>query len=182
MTGSSTRKIPLYRTLTWVWKAGWFHFHTFWLAIPQRVWTVKLLSILARIQRSRVLYTSVLGVNDGGRIDGNSNKLSSAERMQKPDFQVIAAGASLLEWRDIRRIRSYFPTNAQELCRLKSNSSPLCNWASHDLSCPDPACPPSFPAMASHVFWNCPSARRHWKYILERWQKLGDLTEVDLHA
>ena len=104
------------------------------------------------------------------------------ERMQKPDFQVIAAGASLLEWRDIRRIRSSFPTNAQELCRLKSNSSPLCNWASHDLSCPDPACPPSFPAMASHVFWNCPSARCHWKYILERWQKLGDLTEVDLHA
>ena len=36
--------------------------------------------------------------------------------------------------------------------------------------------------MASHVFWNCPSARRHWNYLLERWRKLGDLTEADLHV
>ena len=36
--------------------------------------------------------------------------------------------------------------------------------------------------MASHVFWNCPSARCHWNYLLERWRKLGDLTEADLHV
>ena len=66
------------------------------------------------------------------------------ERMQKPDFQVIAAGTSLLKWRDIQRIQESFPTSAQTLYRLKSNIFPLWNWTSHDLSCPDPACPPSF--------------------------------------
>ena len=44
------------------------------------------------------------------------------ERMQKPDFQVIAADTSLLEWRDIRRIRSSFHTNAQTLYRLKTTA------------------------------------------------------------
>ena len=97
----------------------------------------------------------------------DAGKRMCDERMQKPDFQVIAADTSLLEWRDIRRIRSSFHTNAQTLYRLKSNSFPLWNWASHDLSCPDTACPPSFPTMASHVFGNCPSARRHWNYLLE---------------
>ena len=36
--------------------------------------------------------------------------------------------------------------------------------------------------MASHVFWNCPSARCHWNYLLERWRKLGDFTLADLHV
>ena len=36
--------------------------------------------------------------------------------------------------------------------------------------------------MASHFFWNCPSARRHWNYILKRWRLLGDLKEADLHV
>ena len=58
------------------------------------------------------------------------------ERIQKTDFQVIAAGTSLLEWRDIRRIRVFFPTNALMLYRLKRNKFPLWKWASHDLSCP----------------------------------------------
>ena len=39
---------------------------------------MKLLSTLARIQRSRVLYTYDLGVDDGDRNDGHSNKLSPA--------------------------------------------------------------------------------------------------------
>ena len=77
------------------------------------------------------------------------------ERMQKPDFQAIAAGTSLLDWRDIRRIRASFPINAQTLYCLKSYSFALWDWGSHELSCPDPACPLSFSAMASHVFWNC---------------------------
>ena len=36
--------------------------------------------------------------------------------------------------------------------------------------------------MAIHVFWNCPSARRNWYYLLERWRKLGYLTEADLYV
>ena len=112
----------------------------------------------------------------------DAGKRRCDERMQKPDFQVIAAGTSLLEWRDNRRIRASFPTNAQTLYGLKSNSFPLWNWVSHDLSCPNPACPPSVAAMDSHVSCNCPSARSHWNYLLERWRKLGDLTEADIHV
>ena len=70
--------VPLYRTLTRVWRARWFQFHPCRLAVPQRVWTVELLSTLTRIQHSRVLYTYGLVVDDGGRNDGNSNKLSPA--------------------------------------------------------------------------------------------------------
>ena len=72
------------------------------------------------------------GVDDGGRNDGHSNKLSPADTIEKAnvcamnaDIQVIAAGTSLLEWRDIRRIRAPFPTNAQTLYCLKDNSFPL---------------------------------------------------------
>ncbi|KAI9916916.1 hypothetical protein PsorP6_017134 [Peronosclerospora sorghi] len=113
---------------------------------------------------------------------GEEGKLGRDERIAKTDFQVIASGKSLIEWRDIRRIRAFFPTNAQTLYRLKSNSFPLWNLASQDLSCPNPACPTSIPFMADHVFWDCPSARRHWDYLLERWQRLGDLREADLHV
>ncbi|UIZ26809.1 hypothetical protein KXD40_001485 [Peronospora effusa] len=104
------------------------------------------------------------------------------DRVEKQDFQVIASGTSLIEWRDIRKIRASFLTNAQTLYRLKSNRFPLWNWASQDLSCPYPACSTSLPAMASHISWNCPSARRHWDYLLERWRQLGDLKETDLHV
>ena len=87
----------------------------------------------------------------------------------------------MIEWRDIRRTRASFPTNAQTLYRLKSNSFPLWNWATHDLSCPAPECPPAIPAMASHVFWTCPSARQHWEYLLDRWRWLGTFQKADLH-
>ena len=45
----------------------WFQYHPRLFAIPQRVCTVELLSPLARIQRSRVLYTYELVVDDGCR-------------------------------------------------------------------------------------------------------------------
>ena len=38
------------------------------------------------------------------------------------------------------------------------------------------------PATASHVFWTCPSARRHWTYILDRWRGLGSFTATDLNV
>ena len=78
MAGSSTGTVHLCFTLTRVYRADWFHFHPCRLAIPQRVWTVELLYTLARIQRSRVLYTYGLDVDDESRNDGNSNKLSTA--------------------------------------------------------------------------------------------------------
>ena len=59
-----------------VWRPELFQFHPCLFVILQRVWTVKLLSTLVRIQRSRVLYTYGLGIHDGGRNDANSNKLS----------------------------------------------------------------------------------------------------------
>ncbi|CAI5704134.1 unnamed protein product [Peronospora farinosa] len=40
------------------------------------------------------------------------------DRVEKQDFQVIASGTSLIEWRDIRKIRISFQTNAQTLHRL----------------------------------------------------------------
>ena len=49
------------------------------------------------------------------------------ERVAKTDFHVILEGTPLIAWRDIRRIRAFFPTNAQILYRLKSNSFPLWN-------------------------------------------------------
>ena len=48
--------------------------------------------------------------------------------MAKLDFHVLSEGTSLITWRDIRRIRASFPTNAQTLYRLKCNSFPLSNW------------------------------------------------------
>ena len=49
------------------------------------------------------------------------------ERVAKTDFHVILEGTPLIAWRNIRRIRAFFPTNAQILYRLKSNSFPLWN-------------------------------------------------------
>ena len=180
MTGPSSGTVPRYRTLIRVWRAEWFQFHPYRLAIPQRVWTVELLSTLARIQRSRVVHLwagrrrwrpqrrKLKPIISRRRSD--AGKRMCDERMQKPDFQVIAAGASLLEWRDIRRIRYSLPTNAQTLYRLKGNIFPLRNWARHDLSCPDLAFPFSFQAMARRDFCNGLSGRLHWKYLLERWR------------
>ena len=38
------------------------------------------------------------------------------------------------------------------------------------------------PALARHIFWTCPSARRHWEYLLDRWRWLGTFLEDDLHV
>ena len=88
----------------------------------------------------------------------------------------------LITRRDIRRIRASFPTNAQTIYRLKSNSSPLCNWAKQDLSCPVPECVNAGPALARHIFWTCTSARRQWEYLLDRWRWLRTFLEDDLHV
>ena len=85
-------------------------------------------------------------------------------------------------WRDIRRIRASFPTNARTLYMLNSNSFQICNWAKQDLSCPVPACATAGPALACYIFWTCPSARRHWAFLLDRWRWLGTFQEADLHV
>ena len=143
---------------------------------------MELLSTLSRIQRSRVLYTYGLVVDGGGRNDGNSNKLIQANvcamNACKSDCNSYIAARMERHSKD----SSFLPEQRANTIPSESNSFPLWNWASHDLSFPDPARPPSFLAMASHVFWNCPCARRHWNYLLERWRKLGDLTEADLHV
>ena len=36
--------------------------------------------------------------------------------------------------------------------------------------------------MASHIFWTCPSARRHWAFLLDRWRRLGTFLEADLNV
>ena len=79
-------------------------------------------------------------------------------RVAKTDFHVISEGSALITWRDIRLIRASFPTNAQTLYRLKSNSFLLWNWAKQDRSCLGPGCVNAGPALASHIFWACPSA------------------------
>ena len=109
----------------------------------------------------------------------DAGKRMCYERMKKPEFQVYIAARVERHSKD-----TIFLTyqRAYTIYRLKRNSFSLWNWASHDLFCPNPACSPSFSAMASHVFWNCPSAPRHWDYLLKRWRKLGDLTEADLHV
>ena len=104
------------------------------------------------------------------------------ERVATTDFHVISEGTTLFTWRDIRRIRASFPTNAQTLYRLKSNSFPLWNWAQQDLSCPVPECANAGPALASHIFWTCSSARRHWEFLLDRWRWLGTFQEADLNV
>ena len=88
----------------------------------------------------------------------------------------------MIAWSDIRRIRASFPANAQTLYRLKSNSFPLWNWAKQDLSFPVPDCVAADPVMASHIFWTCPSARRHWAFFLDRWGWLGTFLEADLNV
>lgn len=52
-----------------------------------------------------------------------------SERGAKEDFQLISEGLPLITWRGIQQIRGSFPTNAQTLYRLKSNSFHLWNWA-----------------------------------------------------
>ncbi|CAI5725704.1 unnamed protein product [Peronospora destructor] len=47
---------------------------------------------------------------------------------------------------------------------------------------PSPECPPAIPAMANHVLWTCPSARRHWEYLLDWWRMIGDLKDADLNV
>ena len=104
------------------------------------------------------------------------------KRVAKTDFQVISEGSPLITWREIRRARASFLTNTQTLYRLKSNIFPLWNWAKQDLSCPVPECVDVGPALAIHVFWTCPSARRHWEYLLDRVKWLGTFQEDDLHV
>ena len=65
---------------------------------------------------------------------------------------------------------------------LNSNSFQICNWAKQDLSCPVPACATAGPALACYIFWTCPSARRHWAFLLDRWRWLDTLQEADLHV
>ena len=36
--------------------------------------------------------------------------------------------------------------------------------------------------MASHNFCTCPSARRHWAFLLDRWRRLGTFLEADLNV
>ena len=81
------------------------------------------------------------------------------KRIVKGVFHVISEGSPLTTWRDIRRIRASFPTNAQTIYRLKSNTFPLWNWAKQDLLCPVPEYVDACPALARHIFWTCPSAR-----------------------
>ena len=51
-----------------------------------------------------------------------------------------------------------------------------------DLSCPVPECAAAGSAMESHIFWTCPSARRHWAFHLDRWRRLGTFLEGDLNV
>ena len=50
------------------------------------------------------------------------------------------------------------------------------------LSCPVPECVDVGPALSRHIFWTCPSAGRHWEYLLDRWRWLGTFPEDDLHV
>ncbi|CAH0474767.1 unnamed protein product [Peronospora belbahrii] len=86
------------------------------------------------------------------------------------------------QWRDLRRIRATFPTCTQTLYRLKSNSFPLWNWAAQNLSCPQSECVRGQSATASHVFWSCPVAQRHWEKLFSLWQCIGMFEETDKHV
>ena len=138
------------------------------------------------------LSTFTPGGADGDRDAKNLNRQSHAaallkafspldERDGKVEFHVISEGTPLITWREIRRIWASFPTNAQKLYRLKCNSFLICNWASQDRSCPVPECATAGSAMARHIFWTRPSARRQWKYLLDRWRWLGALPMADMN-
>ena len=75
-----------------------------------------------------------------------------------------------------------FPTCTQTLYRLRSNSFPLWNWAAQDLSCPHLQCVRGQSTPASHVFWSCSGAQRHWEQLLfSLWRCLGSFEETDKH-
>ena len=47
---------------------------------------------------------------------------------------------------------------------------------------PIPECADAGSVLASHIFWTCPNARRHWEFLIDRWRWLGTFKEVDLHV
>ena len=104
------------------------------------------------------------------------------ERDAKLHFHVHSEGTSLITWRDIRRIRASFPTNAQTLYQPKCNSFPLLNWASQDVSCPISGCSRTLPTVARHVFWACSCVRCHQELLLDRWRSLRGFSTTDTNV
>ena len=135
--------------------------------------------------------SSISGQDDGygGRTDEKQAEYLQTtvrgildERVAKRGFQVISYGTSIITWREIRRVRASFPTNAQTLYRLKSNSFPLWNWASQDLSCPVPGCSRTLPFVGQHVFWTCSSVSRQWGHLLVKWSPLMGFNITDFNV
>lgn len=95
------------------------------------------------------------------------------------DHQIVKRGTDLVDWIDLHRIRATFPQVAQTLYRLKSNRFPLWNWAAQDTSCPNPGRTRSEHATASHVFWTCPAAQRHWQHLRAELRSIAALDDED---
>ncbi|TDH66873.1 hypothetical protein CCR75_001921 [Bremia lactucae] len=90
--------------------------------------------------------------------DGVRLMIASSENKA---HEVIANGADMVDWVDIRKIRWLLPTEALSLYRLKSNRPPLWNRVANNLSFPNSSCSNVEFAPASHVWWTCPRAQQH---------------------
>jgi ribonuclease HI len=82
-------------------------------------------------------------------------------------------GMQLVAWNDIHKVPRITVYASQTLLRLKANKLSLWNHANADLSCPHSDCHRLGQTSVQHLFWECPNAKRIWKYFFGLWEKVG---------